>query len=285
MLRIILNRLDVKSSSLSQLIRVATTVVKKPHQPNTHSTQTPPNSIVQVVFEILGDGLRLKSVITTSEHGIDSLAKTHTLSFLGLVDSGFHFLSHHTWSNERADKDFDASISVAKMVLEATTLDKNIMKRTSLSVRGWNIMVLAAMTEVTGTWEDALFTQLGAFTIAHQNTILGSINAGGPLSQNAKTEVNYAYISMKAWLLLAHKVSLRREVDGATWLAIWSGLWTPFESLVDVIEAENTLGVPTWVLFIMSQSTAIKHSPDTFTGNMGFDRGFAILHQLSTLSA
>ncbi|KAJ8700118.1 hypothetical protein PTI98_003174 [Pleurotus ostreatus] len=266
MLRIILNRLDVKSSSLSQLIRVAATIVKKPYQPNTHSTQTPPNSIVQVVFEILGDGLRLKSrvqpttiasmleVITTSEHGIDSLAKTHPLSFLGLVDSGFHFLSHHTWTNERADKDFDASISVAKMVLEAATLDKNIMvrlfehvteKRTSLSVRGWNIMVLAAMTEVTGTWEDILFTQLGAFTIAHQTTILGLINAGGPLSQNAKTEVNYAYISMKAWLLLAHKVSLRREVDGATWLAIWSGLWTPFESLVDVIEAENTPGVST----------------------------------------
>lgn len=106
-------------------------------------------------------------------------------------------------------------------------------------------MVLAAMTEVTGTWEDILFTQLGAFTIAHQTTILGLINAGGPLSQNAKTEVNYAYISMKAWLLLAHKVSLRREVDGATWLAIWSGLWTPFESLVDVIEAENTPGVST----------------------------------------
>lgn len=61
MLRIILNRLDVKSSSLSQLIRVAATIVKKNHQPNTHSTQTPPNSIVQVVFEILGDGLRLKS--------------------------------------------------------------------------------------------------------------------------------------------------------------------------------------------------------------------------------
>lgn len=159
LLRIILNRLDVTSSSLSQLIRVAATIVKKPHQPSTHFTQTPPNSIVQVVFEILGDGLRLKSrvqpatiaamlevsvyvcnrheisksslvqVVTTSEHGVDSLAKTHISSFLGLVDSGFHFLSHHTWSNERADKDFDASISVAKMVLEAAILDKNIMVR------------------------------------------------------------------------------------------------------------------------------------------------------------
>ncbi|KAF4603665.1 hypothetical protein EYR38_004080 [Pleurotus pulmonarius] len=279
LLRIILNRLDVKTSSLSQLIRVAATIVKKTHQPNTHFTQTPPNSIVQVVFEILGDGLRLKSrvqpatiaamleVITTSEHGSDSLAKTHISSFLGLVDSGFHFLSHHTWSNERADKDFDASISVAKMVLEAAILDKNIMvrlfehvteKRTSLSVRGWNIMVLAAMTEVTGTWEDILFTQLGAFTIAHQTTILSLINTGGPLSQNAKTEVNYAYISMKAWLLLAHKVSLRREVDGAAWLAIWSGLWTPFEGLVDVIEAENTPGMSTVGLVRHSKFPAIE---------------------------
>jgi hypothetical protein len=55
LLRAVLNRLNVSSSCLSHLLQV--TARKTDH--NAHSAS--PNSIILLIFEILGDGLRMKA--------------------------------------------------------------------------------------------------------------------------------------------------------------------------------------------------------------------------------
>lgn len=57
-LRVILNRLNVDTASLSRLIHVTASVYRKTHFADTNGAIM---GIIPIIFEVLGDGLRMKA--------------------------------------------------------------------------------------------------------------------------------------------------------------------------------------------------------------------------------
>ena len=47
-----------------------------------------------------------------------SLARTFSDPFLSLAEDGFFFLQNHMWSEVQSERDFAASVAVAKMILQ-----------------------------------------------------------------------------------------------------------------------------------------------------------------------
>lgn len=75
--------------------------------------------------------ITLVQAILTEVPGSLSLAVTHLNSFLGLVDSGLHFLENHVWADVQSENDFTASLVVAKMILQAAEHDPSIINKLS----------------------------------------------------------------------------------------------------------------------------------------------------------
>jgi len=160
-LRVALNRLSVKTTSLSRLLHVTSNLYRKAQPYNTTAGQS--NAIVPAILEILADGLRMKArvlpstltsmlevccdktvhvsssasylanfyqaITTMVTPGFSAPATTHLNALLALVDNGLHFLQNHVWSD--IENDFTASLAVGKMVLQAANHDPNIMSRLS----------------------------------------------------------------------------------------------------------------------------------------------------------
>jgi hypothetical protein len=66
------------------------------------------------------------------------------------------------------------------------------------------------------------------------------VQARTPPPENAAADIEHAYIALKSWLLLIHRLSPSRQaVDprGELTKKIWNELWPSFESLVDLFQA------------------------------------------------
>lgn len=49
--------------------------------------------------------------------------------FFDMADAGFHFLSTHVWSDVRSENDFNASMSIAKMILQVAERDVTVLEK------------------------------------------------------------------------------------------------------------------------------------------------------------
>ncbi|KAG6900874.1 hypothetical protein C0993_009992 [Termitomyces sp. T159_Od127] len=204
-LRALLSRLNVGTEGLSRLLQATSSLHKK-----TSNDTGVTNVVLHSLLEILSDGLRLKARVlpSTLKSMIEVVMTTDTPggfsqiisrpSFLGLVEPAIHFIQNHPWQD--GEKDFAASLAAARLVLQASTQDPNIMNR--LSEYGTEAR-LATSTET------------------------------------ALIDLNYAYIAIKLWILLAFKVTESSCVakDFQTW-AVWNELWPPFEGLIDQFELD-----------------------------------------------
>lgn len=85
-----------------------------------------------------------------------------------------------------------------------------------------------------------MFNQLGAFSAVHGAVLRAHVQSG--LVFLDATDVNYAYIAIKLWLLLAEKKAETEEGENISCIAVWNELWTPFESLVNVLETQVISG-------------------------------------------
>lgn len=135
-LRVALNRMLVDTATLSRLVQVTATLYRKGAPVNGE----PSNNIILVIFEILSDGLRLKArvasgtlnsmlqtVMSTTINGSTTPALSHPNLFLGLAAPGAYFLYNHAWADVRTDNDFQASLTVAKMLLQISNLDPRVL--------------------------------------------------------------------------------------------------------------------------------------------------------------
>ncbi|KAG6879986.1 hypothetical protein C0992_008579 [Termitomyces sp. T32_za158] len=97
------------------------------------------------------------------------------------------------------ENDFSACLAAARFILQASTQDPNVINR--LSDSGTEGLAIS--------------------------------------SESALIDLNYAYIAIKLWILLASKVSESGGVgkDLQT-LAVWNELWPPFEGLIDQFELD-----------------------------------------------
>ncbi|KAF5380960.1 hypothetical protein D9615_003973 [Tricholomella constricta] len=257
-MRVLLNRLNVNADSLARLLQVTNALHRKA-QANEPIPVT--NSILLLMFEVLGDGLRLKArvppptvkslleVITTTEiSGSLPPVIRHLPSLLGLVDSGIHFLQAHLWQD--VDNDFAASLAVARMLLQVSGQDPTIMIKlsdhgaertahTNLKVRSWSILAVAALLETKENWYTALFAQLPGFSYAHHGALRVYAQGTNPPDYSI-IDINHAYIAIKLWILLAYKVSGSSNIErDSQTSSVWNELWPPFEALIHQFEVDT----------------------------------------------
>ncbi|KAJ7109404.1 hypothetical protein C8R44DRAFT_286771 [Mycena epipterygia] len=259
-LRGALPRLNVDVSSLSRLLHVTANLYRKTHPGD---NGVPTNPIILVIFEILADTLRLKTrtlpatlramletIGTPYDHTGTTPATIHLNLFMGLVDYGFYYLQHHMWTDIQSENDFHASLAVGQMVLQAATYNNSIYGRMSepaersgrqsLSVRSWNLLVLAVLLDNSGNQILPMFDLLSAFSTTHHG-VLGAYTQSAV--SPATTDINQAYIAIKLWLLLAQKKSSADDLGNATALMVWNELWPPFEAMISILETDFQLGM------------------------------------------
>ncbi|KAJ7449837.1 hypothetical protein FB451DRAFT_1286715 [Mycena latifolia] len=264
-LRGALHRLNVDASSLSRLLHVTASLYRKSHPGD---SGVPTNPFILVIFEMLAETLRLKTrtlpatlramleTIGTplDQTGTASPATIHLNLFMGLVDYGFFYLQHHTWTDIQSENDFYASLAVGKMILQAATYNNSIYgrmseppertsSRLSLGVRSWNILVLAVLLDNSANQIVPIFNLLSAFSTTHHAVLRAYTQSVISSSESATTDINHAYIAIKLWLLLAQQISSADNGGNATALMVWNELWPPFEAMIGILEADFQMGM------------------------------------------
>lgn len=150
---------------MSRLLHVSSTLFRKviqnrPAPSGPTAGQVPQNIIALAVFEILGNGLRKEGRVTPltvaalvdvstlvlsfeietdivcaqaitvpDSPGYTTPAQLFPELFLSLADDGFFFLQNHLWSEVQSENDFNASVAVARMILQAAEQNPDVMLR------------------------------------------------------------------------------------------------------------------------------------------------------------
>ncbi|KAJ7709877.1 hypothetical protein B0H17DRAFT_1029591 [Mycena rosella] len=263
-LRGALHRLNVDVSSLSRLLHVTASLYRKTHPGD---SGVPTNPVILVIFEMLGEALRLKTrtlpatlramletIGTPHDHsGTASPATIHLNLFMGLVDYAFYYLQNHMWTDIQSETDFYASLAVGKMILQAATYNNSIYGRMSepaersgrqsLGVRSWNLLILAVLLDGSDNQIAPMFNLLSAFSGTHHAVLRAYTQSAISPSESATTDINHAYISIKLWLLMAQRISLTDNGGNATALMVWNELWPPFEAMIGILEADFQMGM------------------------------------------
>ncbi|KAJ4487923.1 hypothetical protein J3R30DRAFT_3280032 [Lentinula aciculospora] len=272
-LRAVLTRMLVDGATLSRLVQVTATLYRKGPSVNGE----PSNNIILVIFEILNEGLRVKTrthsgtvksmletVMTTIINGSTTAALSYPNLFTGLAFPGIYFLFNYTWVDHRTDNDFQASLIVAKMVLQLSNQNPQILMkfiesstektgRLNTAIRAWNILLLAVLQDPSRGFIDIIFDHLPTFSLVHHAALRPYITRPGvQIPDSAITDINHAYIAIKAWLIVA-QIKASKDGSGSTEaLIVWNELYSVFESLVQFFEAEfraglsPTLAMLTW---------------------------------------
>ncbi|KIJ69367.1 hypothetical protein HYDPIDRAFT_36436 [Hydnomerulius pinastri MD-312] len=221
-------------------------------------------AIAQTILEVLDDILRVKARATpptlaalietfmgrpNREFELDS--RPYSTVIYTLARSGVYFLQNQTWSTSDIDDELAASLAVARLILHAAELGRNVLpdmsedshpqrsSRSSIALRAWNIMLLAALSDSSGKHDTLLLAQFDGFLSPYYKTLGVYVHARIPPPETAAADIEHAYIALKSWLLLIHKLSPEREaVDprGELTKRIWNELWPPFESMVELFQ-------------------------------------------------
>lgn len=152
MLRVLLNRSNINTKSLSRLLQATAALFR--HIPGDNPPQA--NNIILLMYELLADALRLKTrmlpftlkSILEVRHCLimchdlatkfmEAITTAQTLgivvgpfpSLFSLVDPGIHFLQAHMWLDISSENDFAASLAVAKMLLQVAGQDPSVMMK------------------------------------------------------------------------------------------------------------------------------------------------------------
>ncbi|KAF5358295.1 hypothetical protein D9756_001552 [Leucocoprinus leucothites] len=265
LVRIVLTRLQVDSKSLSQLL-VTTVGLRRKNQPQDPTSIV--NTITPTVLEILSDGLRLKTRLqaNTLQSILEALVEAqispgvtpvtlHSQSFVDLVEGGSYWLDHYLWAEGQTEKDFYASLAVARMIFQAMSYDASVLQRISdgterhgrpqlRSMRAWNVLAIAALSDGAETfWATQLFKQLKAFSATYFNVLSSHLKAGGLILDTASGDINQVDVAIKLWLMIARKSQDSCRYGEPVYDLVWNELWPPFGNIVNALEVEAQTGV------------------------------------------
>lgn len=70
-----------------------------------------------------------QTVMSTNINGSTTPALSHSNLFVGLALPGIHFLYNYSWTDHRTDNDFQASLTVAKVLLRVSSKDPDILMK------------------------------------------------------------------------------------------------------------------------------------------------------------
>ncbi|EGN95947.1 hypothetical protein SERLA73DRAFT_93794 [Serpula lacrymans var. lacrymans S7.3] len=240
--------------------------------------QAQANEVALAMLDVLEDILRLKArvspstltaiaetILSTDVNTYTSVDQSFFAVLRNLASSGLYFLQNHVWSSTICDEELSASLAVAKIILRAADFSPTVVpelisdhlekfSRINTSMRTWNVLTLAALSDTSGQHGTILFPHFSAFTPAYYASLGTYVHARALPPESAVADIDHAYLSIKLWLLLAQTMSLSNDkVDpGALSVAqddradlaiktVWNELWPPFESIVEsCIQTENS---------------------------------------------
>ncbi|KAJ7632645.1 hypothetical protein FB45DRAFT_913016 [Roridomyces roridus] len=247
-LRGVLHRLDVDVASLTRLLHITVSFYRKTHADNTI------NPIVLAIFDVLAETLKLKTrtlsstlrsmletISTPLDHGgTVAPATTHSDLFMALVDPAFYYLQNRIWTDIQSENDFSASLAVGKVILQAAAYNSSIWQTRlpALNVRGWSIIVLAALMDGASNPINSLLELLPAFSTTHHAVLRAYTQSPLNTLESATADLNHAYIAIKLWLLL----SSAGDADNSVSLMVWNELWPSLGAMIEVLEAEYQSG-------------------------------------------
>ena len=111
--------------------------------------------------------------------------------------------------------------------------------RPDIAIRLWIILLLAALSgPLTSKHGALMLAQFDYFLSPYTKTLGMYVQEHVPPPETAAADIEYAYLAMKSWLLLLHKLSLGKEAAdsrGGLTQKIWNELWPPFESLMKLL--------------------------------------------------
>ncbi|KAF8844936.1 hypothetical protein BDN67DRAFT_942465 [Paxillus ammoniavirescens] len=240
-------------------------------KPYTHRTSTEASGspwmmqlISQTILEVLDDTLRMKAraapltltalvetFIGRQGRDFECDGRPYSTVIGTLARSAIYFLQNHIWSASDIDDELAAALAVARLVLYAASLGRNVLSdmhddthpqrapRPGLTLRAWNILLLAALSDSSSKHDTLLLAQFDGFMSPYFKTLGVYVQARTPPPENAAADIEHAYIALKSWLLLIQRLSPSRQaVDprGELTKRIWNELWPSFESLVDLFQ-------------------------------------------------
>lgn len=186
-----------------------------------------------------------------------------------LVENGCYFLDHHTWLDQHTENDFNVSLTVAKIVFQAleedpTATDSSIevsplyaprlsgIPLTRVfqinykivnSLRSWIVLAIAVLQEdAPKGWVAILFRHFQSFSSTYLSTMRTYAQSNLSLD-SAASDINYAYIATKSWLMVAQRMSNTTRAGDVPMLRVWNEVWPAFESVVDALEVEARAGL------------------------------------------
>ncbi|KAF8910955.1 hypothetical protein CPB84DRAFT_1842225 [Gymnopilus junonius] len=247
LLRVALNRLYVDPSCLTRLIEVASAFRPKNQQETSSSTV----DIINILIEILSDGLRMKTKVlpltikclidTLIREGLTPLSHSaiHSNLLQNINEGAYIFLQNHAWREENTENDFQAALATGKLLLRSASEDSGILQkiresRLPLSIRSWNVLLLVTLQEGHSDW------------MSMMNIVISSCN----------DRCEPAHIAMKGWLILVNGLSHEYEGREGMVSSVWNELWPAYEEFLTVLETEAQAGLRPTLISLTSTSVA-----------------------------
>ncbi|TFK54850.1 hypothetical protein OE88DRAFT_1674178 [Heliocybe sulcata] len=276
-LRSCLIRFNISGESLMRLARVSLSIWGRP-QPlgprpgEGHSG----NIIVGTMLDCLSDGLRGKARVTSSTltglleivsspDAYDGRPGSRIFSdfVINLAEDSLWYLSSALTPAVYSDADFASARAAARFILRTMEHNADVFlkqvdssseksARQALTVRSWNVLLITALSTDLRTSPRLLLEHFPAFLLVYHRLLRIYVSDSGTLGLTG-ADINYAYIAMKLWLLLARKVHLvDRETGDAEETPgtmedvvsrrLWNDLWPPFEHLLTAFEVDTQIG-------------------------------------------
>ncbi|EIN07352.1 hypothetical protein PUNSTDRAFT_144852 [Punctularia strigosozonata HHB-11173 SS5] len=258
-LRAVSLRCNLDTASLRHILQVTDTLYRKANRTNPPTGQ---NQVAQTILELLSDGLRNKARVNSSSlssmmEAISDYADMLPTAISSLRADCFFYLASYTSPALHSPADFDTSTSVANWLLKSAEynpdgltrmLSENSAERhtSPLSLRAWNILVLAALNSASDDSPALLLGHFTNFSAAYHVALRPFVQFSSTGSKRELTpaDINHAYAGIRLWILLARRVFNKRGLVGAlpsifqgvgedgVAKMIWNELWPPFCTVI-----------------------------------------------------
>ncbi|VDB82999.1 unnamed protein product [Peniophora sp. CBMAI 1063] len=276
LLRAALARFHVSTRSLARLLEVTLDSNRRQKQGPVSSMNAVSNAFLEIYSGALrGETYMLSTTLKSMteaviEKFIEGDAKTGGDAVMWanrLPHDALKYLLAQGASQGQIESDFDASLRVAQMVFDGVEHSADFFhqgiqehlnsKASRLSLKTWNIFVLASISRDLPQSAQALLRHFPIFAATFHECLL-SPSTMGP-TDKAST-INHGYISIKLWLLLGKKLSdaALEPLHASNVLAFrfWNDLWPPFLRVLTMLMTGAHGGASSAMASVASTSVA-----------------------------
>jgi hypothetical protein len=210
----------------------------------------------------------IETLLSTDDPTVNPPSETHAHLFRNLLDDAYTFLQSHTWLEDDIDNEFQVVGATARLFLLGCSRDPALFQkftertldskspRTPLTIRSWNILVLAALQESQEDYTSLIYTQFSKFSNIYSVLLKTYVYSGISSSVTATTDVNQIHIAIKLWLMLAHSMAILAKNGEGSVSKVWNELWPLYEGFLNVLETEAQVGQYPTLISLASTSVA-----------------------------